>query len=42
MEKQASEYAGFEKVNFEKANLTKRAFVPILTTRSYEIIHTII
>jgi uncharacterized protein YjbI with pentapeptide repeats len=47
MEKQASEYAGFEKASFEKAsfekaNLTKRAFVPILTTRSYEIIHTII
>jgi hypothetical protein len=37
MEKQASEYAGFE-----KANLTKRAFVPIITTRFYEIIRTII
>jgi hypothetical protein len=37
MEKQAYEYAGFAKVN-----LTKRAFVPIITTRSYEIIHTII
>jgi hypothetical protein len=32
----------FEKASFEKANLTKRAFVPIITTRSYEIIHTLI
>jgi hypothetical protein len=42
MEKQASEYAGFGKISFEKANLTKRGFVPIITTRSYEIIHAII